>query len=86
MQNTFKRYACTIFGYFIGKRLPFPVVDCYVCNIWKKYGFEKAMMTTSSIYYFKFSSEQGVLKVLEEGPWMIRNIPIILSRCKRYKS
>lgn len=51
-----------------------------MCNVWIKYGFEKAMMTTSSIYYFKFSSEQGVLKVLEEGPWMIRNIPIILNR------
>lgn len=75
-----KRYDCTIFGYFLGNRVSFPVVERYVGNVWKKYGLEKAMMSASGFYYFKFSSDEGVIKVLEEGPWMIRNMPIILKR------
>lgn len=66
VQETSERFACTIFGYFIGSRLPFPVVDRYVGNVWKIYGLEKAMMSTSGFYYFKFSSEEEVVRVLEE--------------------
>ena len=32
------RYENTFYGYFIGQRLAFPVVDYYVRNTWAKYG------------------------------------------------
>lgn len=78
MHDAMKRYSYTIFGYFLGNRILFPKVDHYVGNVWKKYGLEKAMMTATGFYYFKYASEDGMIRVLEEGPWLIRNIPIIL--------
>ncbi|XP_071687999.1 uncharacterized protein [Rutidosis leptorrhynchoides] len=73
------RYKHTLYGYFLGQRLPFPVVKYYVMNTWKKFGIEKMMMNAKGFYFFKFESEQGMLDVMEGGPWMIRNSPIILN-------
>ncbi|XP_071718721.1 uncharacterized protein [Rutidosis leptorrhynchoides] len=75
-----KRYSNTLYGYFLGKRLAFPIVNSYVLNVWKKYGLEKVMMNSKGFYFFKFDSNAGMLKVLENGPWMIRGIPIILNK------
>lgn len=75
-----KRYSNKIFGYFLGNRLPFPVVDRYVGNVWKKFGLEKVMMNSWGFFYFKFTSMEGMVKVLEGGPWMIRNIYIIIKK------
>ncbi|GJZ98886.1 zinc knuckle CX2CX4HX4C containing protein [Tanacetum coccineum] len=52
------RFANTYFGYFIGKRLAFPIIWNYVKNTWAKYGLDR---------------------VLENGPWLIRMVPIILN-------
>lgn len=32
------RYENTLYGYFLGKYISFPVVDYYVRNVWAKYG------------------------------------------------
>ncbi|XP_071708278.1 uncharacterized protein [Rutidosis leptorrhynchoides] len=74
------RYNNTLYGYFLVRRLPFPVVHNYVMNVWRKFGIEKTMMNAKGFYFFKFSSEQGMTGVMEGGPWMIRNIPIILNK------
>ncbi|XP_071694872.1 uncharacterized protein [Rutidosis leptorrhynchoides] len=74
------RYKNTLYGYFLGRRLPFPVVNNYVMNTWKKFGIEKIMMNAKGFYFFKFETEQGLLNVLEGGPWMIRTVPIILNK------
>lgn len=52
VQQSSKRFVNTLFGYFLGNRLPFPVVDRHVCNVWKKYGLEKTMMNSSGFFYF----------------------------------
>ncbi|XP_071699773.1 uncharacterized protein [Rutidosis leptorrhynchoides] len=74
------RYSNTLYGYFIGKRLAYPVVQNYVTNVWKKYGLEKTMMNAKGFYFFKFTSSQGMMDVMEKGPWMIRPVPIILNK------
>lgn len=48
-------------------------------NVWKKFGLEKAMMSKNVFFYFKFDTNEGMVQVLE-GPWMIRNAPIILKK------
>lgn len=45
-----------------------------------KYGMQKIMMNAKGFFFFKFSTEKGVEDVLENGPWMIRNVPIILDK------
>ncbi|XP_022032619.1 uncharacterized protein LOC110933720 [Helianthus annuus] len=68
-----------LFGYFLGNRLPFPVVDYYAKNAWSKFGFVKAMMNSSGFFFFKFDSKEGMAKVLEGGPWLIRKVPLFLN-------
>ena len=54
------------------------MVDYYVRNMWAKYGIQKVMMNAKGFFFFKFNSKKGVDDVLENGPWLIRNVPIIL--------
>nr|XP_043619803.1 uncharacterized protein LOC122591609 [Erigeron canadensis] len=72
------RYAYTLYGYFLGKRLAFPVVESFVKNAWAKYGLKRIMMNSHGFFFFKFSNQKGMEVLIEEGPCMIRNIPIIL--------
>ncbi|KAJ0942865.1 hypothetical protein HanPSC8_Chr03g0097231 [Helianthus annuus] len=72
------RYANTLYGYFLGKRLAFPVVDYFAKNNWVKYGLVRLMMNANGFFFFKFKTKEGMDKMLEDGPWMIRNVPIIL--------
>ncbi|GKE59532.1 hypothetical protein Tco_1498717 [Tanacetum coccineum] len=70
------RYANSLVGYFVGKNVAFPLVLNYVTNTWGKFGFEKVIKDEDGFLFFKFASQSG----LEQGPWMIRNVPIILTK------
>nr|GEU33433.1 hypothetical protein [Tanacetum cinerariifolium] len=61
------RFSNTLYGFFIGKRLAFPLVENYVKNTWAKYGLKR------------FESKEGMERVLEDGPWIIRTVPLILN-------
>ncbi|XP_071688081.1 uncharacterized protein [Rutidosis leptorrhynchoides] len=80
------RYNNTLYGYFLGKRVAFLVVQNYVMNVWRKYGIEKTMMNANGFFFFKFSTEKGMMDVLEIGPWIIRTIPILLNKWSPYVS
>ncbi|GJY29012.1 zinc knuckle CX2CX4HX4C containing protein [Tanacetum coccineum] len=74
-----KRFKNTLYGYFIGKRLAFPLVENYVKNAWAKFGLERVMLT-NGFFFFQFATKDGMEKVLESGPWLIRllhNVPIV---------
>ena len=58
------RFDNTLYGYFLGKRIAFPVVDYYVRNAWAKYGIQKVMMNAKGFFFFQFTSQKGVEDVL----------------------
>ncbi|GJU47961.1 zinc knuckle CX2CX4HX4C containing protein [Tanacetum coccineum] len=68
----------TLYGYFIGKRMAFPVVEYYVRNNWAKHGLTRIMMNNKGFFFFKFNSRADLETILEGGPWLIRKSPIIL--------
>ncbi|PWA95915.1 histone-fold protein [Artemisia annua] len=72
------RFANTLYGYFIGKRLAFPIVENYVKNTWEKFGLERVMLN-NGFFLFQFSTKDGMDKVLESGQWLIRSMPIFLN-------
>ncbi|GJW57423.1 SPX and EXS domain-containing protein [Tanacetum coccineum] len=78
VEEVSKRFENTLYGYFIGKRLAFPVVENYVKNAWEKFGLECTMLS-NGFFFFQFSSRDGMERVLENGPWLIRLVPIILN-------
>ncbi|GKD86577.1 putative reverse transcriptase domain-containing protein, partial [Tanacetum coccineum] len=81
IQSISERFVNTTYGFFLGKRVAYPVVDNYVRNTWGKFGLVKSMLNSSNgLFSFQFSSMDGLNSMLENGPWFIRNHPLIL--CK----
>ncbi|GJU94038.1 sugar transport protein 13 [Tanacetum coccineum] len=72
------RFANTLYGYFIGKRLAFPLVENYVKNTWAKYGLKRIQLH-EDFFMFQFNTKEGMESVMENGPWLIRFVPLILN-------
>ncbi|GKC28770.1 beta-caryophyllene synthase [Tanacetum coccineum] len=76
-----ERFANTTYGFFLEKRVAYPVVDNYVRNTWGKYRLVRSMFNSSTgLFFFQFSSMDGLDAMLENGPWFIRNNPLILKK------
>ncbi|GJX90714.1 hypothetical protein Tco_0344040 [Tanacetum coccineum] len=54
------RFEHTLYGYFIGKRMAFPVVEYYARNNWAKHGLKRIMMNSKGFFFFKFDSRAGL--------------------------
>ncbi|GKC18887.1 RNA-directed DNA polymerase, eukaryota, partial [Tanacetum coccineum] len=79
IRATSERFANTAYGFFLRKRVAYPVVANYVRNTWSKYGLVKSMLNSSNgLFFFQFSSEDGLEAMLANGLWFIRNNPFIL--------
>ncbi|GKC26968.1 putative reverse transcriptase domain-containing protein [Tanacetum coccineum] len=68
-----------LYEYFVGTSMDYRVVRANLRKMWRVYGIVEITKTNSGIFYFKFSNEEGMKKVLESGPWMIQNIPLVLN-------
>ncbi|KAJ9536237.1 hypothetical protein OSB04_un000586 [Centaurea solstitialis] len=73
------QHKTTLFGYFLGPRIPFPLVERYVKAAWGRNGFSAAMMNSNGIYFFKFNDLGGASQVVENGPLMIRGVPLFVA-------
>ncbi|GJW16427.1 zinc knuckle CX2CX4HX4C containing protein [Tanacetum coccineum] len=80
VKNVSTRFEHTLYGYFIGKRMAFSVVEYYARNNWAKHGLKRIMMNNKGFFFFKFDSRAGLEAVLEGGPWLICKSPIILKK------
>ncbi|GKB05499.1 hypothetical protein Tco_0833694, partial [Tanacetum coccineum] len=49
------------------KWVSYPVVENYVKNTWSKYELDKSMLY-NELFFFKFSSIDGMDEMLENGP------------------
>ncbi|GJS72432.1 hypothetical protein Tco_0705273 [Tanacetum coccineum] len=74
------RIENSLVGYFVGKSVAFSIVQNYVKNTWAQFGLQNLMKNDDGVFLFKFESKNWLAKVLERGPWIIRNTPLILNR------
>ncbi|GJR22983.1 copia protein [Tanacetum coccineum] len=76
-----EQFANTTYGFFLGKKVAYPVVANYVRNTWGKYGLLCSMFSSSTrLFSFQFSSVDRLDAILENGPWFIWNNPLILKK------
>ncbi|GJX36124.1 zinc knuckle CX2CX4HX4C containing protein [Tanacetum coccineum] len=66
VEEVSQRFENTLYGYFLGKRLAFPLVETYVKNAWAKFGLERTMLT-NGFFFFQFATWEGMERVLENG-------------------
>nr|GFA74344.1 hypothetical protein [Tanacetum cinerariifolium] len=71
------RFVNTLYGYSVGKRLAFPMVENYVKHAWAKFGLKRVRLN-HGFFLFQFDSSTGMEKVTKGGPWRIKLVPIIL--------
>ncbi|GJV94535.1 TMV resistance protein N [Tanacetum coccineum] len=57
------KFENTLVGFFVGKKVAFPLVKNYVTNTWNKFGFKKIIGDDEGVFYFKFATSKG----LEQG-------------------
>ncbi|GKB10326.1 zinc knuckle CX2CX4HX4C containing protein [Tanacetum coccineum] len=72
------RFVNTLYGYFIGKRIVFPLVEKYVKNTWEKFGLERVMLR-NGFFFFQFFKRESMERVIENGLWLIRLVPLIVN-------
>ncbi|GJX45985.1 zinc knuckle CX2CX4HX4C containing protein [Tanacetum coccineum] len=72
------KFDNTLYGYFIRSWLAFPIVKNYVRNVWAQYGFKSAI-DREGFFLFKFSSHEGLNKVLHGGSWFIKSRSLVLN-------
>ncbi|GKE30332.1 hypothetical protein Tco_1445716, partial [Tanacetum coccineum] len=76
-----EQFANTAYGFSLGKKVAYLVVANYVRNTWGKYGLIRLMFSSSTrLFSFQFSSIDGLDAMFENGPWFIRNNPLILKK------
>ncbi|GJS13135.1 hypothetical protein Tco_0407607, partial [Tanacetum coccineum] len=86
IDNVKNMFENSLVGFFVGKSLAFPIVQNYVKNTWGIFGLQKLMRNDDGVFLFKFATKNGLEQVLERGPWMIHNSPIILNKWTPYVS
>ncbi|GJV28501.1 hypothetical protein Tco_1384949 [Tanacetum coccineum] len=80
VERAHNKFANSLVGFFVGKKVAFTLVKNYVTNTWSKFGFQRVMSDDEGVFSFKFTSMTGMEQDLEQGPWMIRNQPLILTK------
>ncbi|GJT00532.1 zinc knuckle CX2CX4HX4C containing protein [Tanacetum coccineum] len=78
VEEVSSRFSNTLYGYFIGKRLAFPLVENYVKNTWAKFGLKRTQLH-EDFFMFQFNTKEGMESVMESGPWLVRGVPLILN-------
>ncbi|GKA53828.1 hypothetical protein Tco_0747143 [Tanacetum coccineum] len=66
-----------LYGYFMGKRLAFPLVENYVKNTWLKFGL-KHVMHKNGFFFFQFTTREGMEKVKTVLVWVkLHHVPVV---------
>ncbi|GKB46389.1 hypothetical protein Tco_0897142 [Tanacetum coccineum] len=68
-----------LYGYFVGTSMDYRIVNANLSRMWRVYGIDGITKTNSGLFYFKFKNEEGMKSVLESGPWMVNNVPLVLN-------
>ncbi|KAJ9557289.1 hypothetical protein OSB04_011903 [Centaurea solstitialis] len=78
-REAMKTHHATLYGYFLRPRVLFPMVQSYVKTAWSKFGYVNLMMNNNGILFFKFNDMGGCSQVVENGPLMIRGVPLFVA-------
>jgi len=48
----------TLYGYFLGDRIAYPVVEYFVRSNWNKFGLQKSMIKANGFFFFKLRTKR----------------------------
>ncbi|KAG5547461.1 hypothetical protein RHGRI_013227 [Rhododendron griersonianum] len=56
-------WADSVVGYFLDKRVPFPLVKNIIMRIWEKFGISDVLANDQGFFFFKFTKADAYLEV-----------------------
>ncbi|GKB17042.1 RNA-directed DNA polymerase, eukaryota, reverse transcriptase zinc-binding domain protein [Tanacetum coccineum] len=67
-----KRWELSACGYFVGYRMSIQELRYHLYRMWSKFGLKHILNNGNGVFVFKFDNLQGLQKVIESGPWIIK--------------
>ncbi|GJT76140.1 zinc knuckle CX2CX4HX4C containing protein [Tanacetum coccineum] len=67
-------------GYFMGYSMSVNELRYNLRRMWSRHGFKEIIDFNNWIYFIKFHSDEGLNHVVDNGPWMVSNKPIIVQK------
>lgn len=72
-------YALHLYRFFVGINLPFREVTFNLRRMWRKFDVgDMSLDSETGIWLFKFKSEEGMKKELENGTWLVNGVPLFI--------
>nr|GEZ44119.1 ATPase, F1/V1/A1 complex, alpha/beta subunit, zinc knuckle CX2CX4HX4C [Tanacetum cinerariifolium] len=62
-----------------GHRMPFNKMEYNLSKMWGNFGLKEVISNGSGMFY-KFDNETGMNHVVECGPWLVKNKPLVVQR------
>ncbi|GJY66712.1 zinc knuckle CX2CX4HX4C containing protein [Tanacetum coccineum] len=75
-----KRWELSICGFFVGFKMSVNALRYNLRRMWGRYGFKDILDYNNGVYFIKFHHEEGIDQVVNKGPWMVRNKPLIVQK------
>jgi hypothetical protein len=79
VQKGSSQWKLTVCGHFIGYKMNVHELRYNIRRMWSRWGIEDIDMNVDGMCLFKFRDEEGMNKVLELGPWLVNNKPLVVS-------
>nr|GEV73506.1 zinc knuckle CX2CX4HX4C [Tanacetum cinerariifolium] len=73
-----KKWNLTVCGQFIGCSMGFNEARYHIRRMWSRLGLRDVI--ANGVFYFKFQDEEGIKKVIKNGPWMVYNKPMVVQK------
>ncbi|GKA71325.1 retrovirus-related pol polyprotein from transposon TNT 1-94 [Tanacetum coccineum] len=74
-----RKWSLTLCGHFVGFKMSYYELRYNLIRMWGKFGL-KEIVTQNGAFLFKFRESEGMDFVLENGPWMVNNKPLIVQK------
>lgn len=74
-----RKWMLTLCGHFVGCKMSYYELKYNISRMWGRFGL-KDIVVHNGLYLFKFRELEGMNHVLESGPWLVNNKPLMVQK------
>ncbi|PWA79019.1 ATPase, F1/V1/A1 complex, alpha/beta subunit, Zinc knuckle CX2CX4HX4C [Artemisia annua] len=74
-----RKWMLTLCGHFVGCKMSYYELKYNISRMWGRFGL-KDIVAKNGLYLFKFRESEGMNHVLESGPWLVNNKPLMVQK------
>ncbi|GJV48020.1 zinc knuckle CX2CX4HX4C containing protein [Tanacetum coccineum] len=74
------KWKLTLCGCFVRHKISINDLRYNIKRMWSRHGFKEVTENDCGMFFFRFHHERGLNYVVENGPWMVNNKPLVVQR------